>query len=379
MSADNTFTTGEAPKDRWGRYLIKTRTGKETSFPRVTTIAKCLDDEGALTAWKGRMTATGLVHRNDLLVAASAALEDKGALDRIVQQAIEAAGASSKANIGTALHSLTQALDLGQQPAILPGLTADVDAYLAGVIKHGVIMDPRYVEVLLVNEKYEYAGTADRIARFSTRKKKQIFDLKTGSIDYAMNAIAVQMAMYANAEYTYDWRTKECTPLPDIDKTRGVILHLPAGQGRLDLYEVDLVAGWEAAQMAMAVRSWRKRKDLHIKVHVEVAANDGIPPTAGVATSTAPDHNRDTALERIKNLAPTWQDLLKRHWPFPGVKLPDFNEAQLDVLLKQLDDLERESSAPFLPNREPDLVPIAEAAATPVKKKTPAKKKAVKK
>ena len=157
MSADNTFTTGEAPKDRWGRYLIKTRTGKETSFPRVTTIAKCLDDEGALTAWKGRMTATGLVHRNDLLVAASAALEDKGALDRIVQQAIEAAGASSKANIGTALHSLTQALDLGQQPAILPGLTADVDAYLTGVVRHGVIMDPRYVEVLLVNEKFEYA------------------------------------------------------------------------------------------------------------------------------------------------------------------------------------------------------------------------------
>jgi hypothetical protein len=128
-----------------------------------------------------------------------------------------------------------------------------------------------------------------------------------------MNAIAVQMAMYANAEYTYDWRTKECTPLPDIDKTRGVILHLPAGQGRLDLYEVDLVAGWEAAQMAMEVRAWRKRKDLHIKVHVEVAANDGIPPTAGVATSTAPDHNRDTALERIKNLAPTWQEVLKRH------------------------------------------------------------------
>jgi hypothetical protein len=44
-----------------------------------------------------------------------------------------------------------------------------------------------------------------------------------------------------------------------------------------------------------------------------------------------------------------------------------------------LDDLERESSAPFLPNREPDLVPIAEAAAKPVKKKAPAKKKAVKK
>ena len=379
MPASDNFTTGEAPKDRWGRYLIKTRSGKETSFPRVTTIAKSLDDEGALTAWKGRMTATGLVQRNDLLVAASAALEDRSALDRIVQQAIEAAGASSKANIGTALHSLTQALDLGQQPAILPGLQTDVNAYTTGITQHGVIIDPRFVEVLLVNEKFEYAGTADRIARFNNRKKKQIMDLKTGSIDYAMNAIAVQMAMYANADYIYDWRTQEHIPMPDIDKTRGVILHLPAGQGTLALYEVDLVAGWEAAQMAMAVRTWRKRKDLHIKVHAEVAANDGIPPTAGVATSAAPDHNRDTALERIKNLPTTWQDLLKRHWPYPGVKLPDFNEAQLDTLLKQLDELERESSAPFLSNREPDLVPISEAAATPVKKKAPAKKKAVKK
>jgi hypothetical protein len=375
MPATDDFTTGEAPKDRWGRYLITTRSGKQTSFPRVTTIAKCLDDEGALTAWKGRMTATGLVQRNDLLVAASAALEDRTALDRIVQQAIEAAGASSKANIGTALHSLTQALDLGQKPAILPGLQTDVDAYLKGITQHGVIIDPRFVEVLLVNEKFEYAGTADRIARFNTRKKKQVFDLKTGSIDYAMNAIAVQMAMYANAEYIYNWQTQEHIPMPDIDKTRGVILHLPAGKGELALYEVDLVAGWEAAQMAMDVRAWRKRKDLHIKVHVEVAANDGIPPTTGVATSTAPDLNRTDALTRIKNLPTPAQELLKKHWPAPGVKLPDLNEEQLDILMIRLDQLETEFSAGFLPNNEPDLQPITKA---PARKKAPAKKKVTK-
>ena len=374
MPATDDFTTGEAPKDRWGRYLITTRTGKQTSFPRVTTIAKCLDDEGALTAWKGRMTATGLVQRNDLLVAASAALDDRNALDRIVQQAIEAAGASSKANIGTALHSLTQALDLGQQPAILPGLQGDVDAYLKGIIKHGVIISPNLVEVLLVNEKFEYAGTADRIARFTTRKKKQVFDLKTGSIDYAMNAIAVQMAMYANAEYIYNWRTQEHIPMPDIDKTRGVILHLPAGQGELSLYEVDLVAGWEAAQMAMEVRAWRKRKDLHIKVHAMETGEATVPPTAG-PVSIAQDLNRDGALERIRNLPTQAQELLKRNWPAPGVKLPDMTEDQLDILMIRLDQLETEFSAPFLNNKEPDLAPIAKTPA----KKTPAKKKAAKK
>jgi hypothetical protein len=372
MNPADDFTTAEAPKDRWGRYLITTANGKQVSFPRVTTIAKCLDDEGSLTAWKGRMTATGLVQRNDLLVAASTALDDKSSLDRIVQQAIEAAGASSKANIGTALHQLTQQLDLGRQPAILPGLQADVDAYLAGVVRHGVIIDPRLVEILLVNEKHEYAGTADRIARFSSRKKKQIFDLKTGNIEYAINSIAVQLAMYANAEYIYNWQTKERIPMPDIDKTRGVIIHLPAGQGRLDLYELDLVAGWEAAQMAMEVRAWRKRKDLHIKVHAEAAATDKVPPTTNVAASA--DLNRTDALRRIRNLPTAAQDLLKRHWPADGVKLNDLDEFQLDVLLVRIEQLETEFSAPFVNDITPVLEPINDAK--PVRKP---KKKAVKK
>jgi len=367
MTNADEFTTAEAPKDRWGRYLITTTSGKQTSFTRVTTIAKCLDDEGALTAWKGRMTATGLVHRNDLLVAASTCLDDKQSLDRIVQQAIEAAGASSKANIGTALHQLTQAIDLGHKPAILPGLQDDVDAYTAGMTKHGVILDPRLIEVLLVNEKYEYAGTADRIARFRTRKRKQIFDLKTGNIEYAINAIAVQMAMYANAEYIYDWRTKERLPMPELDKTRGVIIHLPAGQAKFDLYELDLVAGWEAAKMAMDVRAWRKRKDLHIKVHAEAAATDGVPPTTGVAASA--DLNQSDALARIQNLPVAAREILKQTWPVPGVKLPDMNETQLDVLLARIIELETEHSAPFMPDPDP----------LPIKKKPAVKKKAVKK
>ena len=371
MNTADDFTTAEAPKDRWGRYLITTTNGKQTSFTRVTTIAKCLDDEGALTAWKGRMTATGLVQRNDLLVAASTSLDDRSALDRIVQQAIEAAGASSKANIGTALHQLTQQLDLGRKPAILPGLQKDVDAYLLGIVNHGVIIDPRLVEVLLVNEKYEYAGTADRIARFNSRKKKQIFDLKTGNIDYAINSIAVQMAMYANAEYIYNWQTQERTPMPDIDKSRGVIIHLPAGQGRCDLYELDLIAGWEAAKMAMDVRGWRKRKDLHIKVHAEAAATDKVPPTTDVAASA--DLNRTDALRRIRNLPAAAQELLKRHWPAQGKKLPELDELELDILLVRIEQLETEFSAPFMNSVEPELPPIAPEA-KPVRKKTAPKK-----
>jgi hypothetical protein len=53
------------------------------------------------------------------------------------------------------------------------------------------------------------------------------------------------------------------------------------------------------------------------------------------------------------------------------VKLPDLDEAQLDILMVRLDQLETEFSAPFLPNNEPELQPIA---TTTTKKKTPARK-----
>ena len=358
MPATDEFTTGEAPKDRWGRYLIEVN-GEKKSFSRVTTIAKSLDDEGALTAWKGRMTATGLVQRPDLLAAASTVLEDRSALDRIVQQSIEAAGASSKANIGTALHQVTQQLDLGHKPAILPGLQGDVDAYIAGIDTHGIIMDPKFIEVVLVNEKFGYAGTVDRIARLRSRRRRQIFDLKTGNIEYAINSIAVQMAMYANAQYVYDWRTKEKQEMPDLDKTRGVIIHLPAGQSKLELYEVDLVAGWEAAQLAIQVREWRKRKDLHIRITAE-------PPSSPLSQD---DIVKSFSLERIRNLPTEAQEQLKKLWPAPGVKLPDMNEEQLDELSKLLVELEANYAAPFL--KQPD-------EPQPIKKQDATKKRKTK-
>ena len=37
-------TRQEAPKDRWGRYLVTTPDGKQKGYTRVTTIAKSCDE-----------------------------------------------------------------------------------------------------------------------------------------------------------------------------------------------------------------------------------------------------------------------------------------------------------------------------------------------
>jgi hypothetical protein len=39
-----------------------------------------------------------------------------------------------------------------------------------------------------------------------------------------------------------------------------LLIHLPAGQAKCDIYELDIQAGWEAVQLALNVRQWLKAK-----------------------------------------------------------------------------------------------------------------------
>ena len=145
-------TRQEAPKDRWGRYLVTTPDGKQRGYTRVTTIAKAPDDEAALKSWANRMVITGLIQRSDLLAQASTKLDDKNALNKIAEEAITAGGGSARANLGTALHALTEQIDLGKKPAILPGLQADLDAYVSTLQKYGVHIMPNYIESVVIND-----------------------------------------------------------------------------------------------------------------------------------------------------------------------------------------------------------------------------------
>jgi hypothetical protein len=68
----------------------------------------------------------------------------------------------------------------------------------------------------------------------------------------------------------------------NADKTIGIIAHLPAGSAKCELIEVDLVAGWEAVQLAKEVRQWRNRKGL---------SKPYVPRTITPEPVTAINHN----------------------------------------------------------------------------------------
>lgn len=249
----------EPKRDRWGRYVIG---GKP--YTRVTTFASSIDDRWNLEAWKVRMAATGLVERADLFAQVAANVGNKKKLDSLCNEAIEAAKGSAGANLGSALHSFTEQIDLGLSPIIPDPWNADIDAYRSTLAANGVRIDPRYVERIVVHHDLGVAGTFDRLVTVDGWPLPVIADLKTGNLEHAsaFGAIAVQLACYANAQELYDPVSDSTEPMPPVDVTRALVIHLPAGQAACTLHLVDLTAGWQAAQLCAQVRDWRKRKDL---------------------------------------------------------------------------------------------------------------------
>jgi len=268
-----TFENIEIPRDRWGRPLIMPpgRGTKRVAYRRTTTFVGCLDDTNGLIKWKARQVAYGMGQRSDLVLAAAAANpDDKTKLGDIAERAAEAAKSGAAADIGTALHSLTERIDRGQPLGEIPTeYRADIDAYqkaTAGIEWVGI-------ETFRVHDEWKVAGTADRLGRFPWSDRIRICDIKTGSIDYP-HKMAMQLAMYARS-VPYDIATDLRGVDPgDIDLNTGVIIHLPAGQGECTLYEIDIMKGWGACLIAKQVWNWRGTKDL-----TRPLAPPGTPPT----------------------------------------------------------------------------------------------------
>jgi hypothetical protein len=255
MSTITTVKT-EVPRDRWGRPLvIPLDGGKPRPYTRCTTLAGSLDDLYGLMAWKQRQTAVGLADRPDLQLAVTTHRDDKKRLNDICEQALEASKSSAAATTGTAIHSLTELIDAGVDlPTIPDAVRADLDAYTDAMRPFDILA----MEQFVVCDELEIAGTFDRLLGWNGTRL--VGDLKTGSIEYGLGKIAMQLAIYAHCQ-TYDPQTGERGDL-DVNQRGALVIHLPAGQGRCDIHWIDIARGWEAVQLAVEVRDWRKAKGL---------------------------------------------------------------------------------------------------------------------
>lgn len=265
----------EPERNRWGQYVLPSLdNGRERGWARATTLAHAISDEYHLTLWKRRMVLQGLVRRPDLLELVKPLEQEldhpdpeerkaaKDAMNALCDDAAAAAGAGDGAKLGTLLHLITEYGDCGRlseiQHLVPAELMADLAAYMRVLKAAGITRPPEWVERIIVNPTVDCAGTIDRIA-WAGGKLPQIADLKTQkSVDFGWLEIAIQLAEYANATHMWDDDNSVLVPMPEVDKETGLVFHLPVGSATCTIYEIDLVAGWEAAQLAHRVRETRK-------------------------------------------------------------------------------------------------------------------------
>lgn len=278
----------EIQRDRWNRPLvIPKHGGKPVPYTRCTTYIDVLEDKYNLQLWMQRMVALGLAQRPDLLLSVSAHADDKKVLNKTCEQAREAAQASAKATTGTAIHALTEMLDRGQELPPLPADTqADIDSYAAVTAD----LKATHIEQFCVLDTFKIGGTPDRVVKFGG--KSYIADIKSGSIEWGALKIAMQLAIYARS-YTYDVATGE-RGYHDADTTRGLIIHVPAGEANASLHWIDLEAGWAAVQVAQQVRAQRS-----IKFKDITEPFTGKPPTTRKQAAAA-ERDERKALEQIR-------------------------------------------------------------------------------
>lgn len=242
----------EIPRDRWGRPLvIPPEGGARVSYTRCTTFVGAVEDTYNLGRWQMRMVAEGIHDRQDLQLAVAAHRGDKGKMNAICEQALEAAKASAAATTGTALHAITETHDRGLDVGSLPEQAQqDLDAYIAATADLSAV----HIEQFMVQDPLRIGGTPDRVVRYAG--KRYIADLKTGSIEYGYLKIAAQLAVYARSR-PYDTDTDTRLEPHGAELDRGIVIHLPAGTGTCKLYWVDLTAGWEAVKLARDLRQAR--------------------------------------------------------------------------------------------------------------------------
>jgi hypothetical protein len=329
----------EPKRDEYGRYVLPDpAAGTPRSWTRATTIAHTLDDEFHLTQWKRRMVLSGAALRPGLLASVPeltreleraaddwrAAKAIKAELDGLCDEAAEAAGAGEGAKLGTLLHTITEYADAGRMSEIfdlVPNeLVADLRAYTTTMDDVGLGRPPEYIERIVVNSRVDSAGTFDRLLQMPDGHLV-VGDLKTQkSVTFGWLSIAIQLAEYAQADAMYDDATGELVPLPaELDKSVGIVMHLPVGQATCTLYELDLEAGWAAAQAAHEVRQWRSRSKALGRPYVERSEPAGDRVLALIRSAGHP-----TALEAL------WRDFKARgEWTATHTQAAAARKAQL--------------------------------------------------
>ncbi|MBM4637801.1 hypothetical protein GS451_23995 [Rhodococcus hoagii] len=274
-------------RNHWGQPWVTTDgqplqyDGKKKSptnavgYTRVSTLAGILDDKSGLIDWSSANAAVGVVKDRSLFAQVASLVQKHGdpwsvpeakrQLKPVVEAAQKRAGSDEASGLGTSFHEFTEVLDQGGSVEFAPAeMLPWLKAYQVATESLEVID----CEPFVVCDELKAAGSLDRLYRLPDGRVV-VGDIKSGKSDnqYPLK-VMTQVAVYANS-VRYDQVSGERQPLhPDLDPSVGLLVHAPirTGRPRCTVYELDLVAGFRLARLAVEVREARKVGKLEVLV-----------------------------------------------------------------------------------------------------------------
>lgn len=255
------------------------KNGKPKGLTRATTFNKAASDSKAINDWGKRNIVIGASRRPNVLLRAHGLTHesDRVALEGIVAELEEAAGAKVGSDVGTYLHGFTELMDAGLKTwrDAPEQYRESLQLYCQVLADAELEPVPGLIErTTMIQEFGGVVGTFDRIFYHRPSGTYVIGDLKTGkTMKYAMDETETQLWIYAhgvNQNGIYDWNTDTwgcvtnalAEPIA-VREDVGVIIHMPVQgpeAGTVTLVHADLVAGAKHAELCHDIRSRPRSK-----------------------------------------------------------------------------------------------------------------------
>jgi hypothetical protein len=243
-----------------GRYRLPRRDGthKPYGWQRVSNLVSAYSDQFALRMWEIEQTLRGVAMDKALYTELldTELPADKEARKRWVEGFVErckgVAGGAEGARYGNHRHAVVEDLHAGLPMA---GQPADVrrqaSLYSSALVRHGLRAMPGMQERRVLVEELEVVGTLDNIVN------DYVADLKTQKRFWTFLEIAAQLATYAHGDAMWDPETGTWRDMPTVRHDVALVLWMPrvhpSGEPAVDVYEVDIAAGWETAKHAYKI------------------------------------------------------------------------------------------------------------------------------
>jgi hypothetical protein len=240
-----------------GRYRLPRLDGshKPNGWMRVSNLVSAYSDQFGLRMWEIEQTLRGVKLDHGLyleLLDTPPGEIDRQWVEQFIERCKKVAGGSAGADHGNERHAAVEGLHFGADTARYPSETRRMLAlYQSTLERHKLTPLPGMQERRVLVSDLEVVGTLDNVV--GNEDHLMVADLKTQRRFWTFLEIAAQLACYAHGDAMWDVGTGKWIAMPPVRQDVALVLWMPRGEKTVQVYEVDIVAGWKTAQHASRV------------------------------------------------------------------------------------------------------------------------------